>query len=121
MLNRRGLLRTLATLGVAAVVVMGSVFADELLGVISKVDADAKKITVIEKGTKNEVVVEVNGDTEYVTKKGSNKLDLEKLERQVAKAQEKGRKGVSVKITHDKKVASKIEATPKKKDAAPAN
>ncbi len=117
MLNRRGMLRTLATLGVAMVVVMGSVFADELLGVITKVDADAKKITVLEKGTKNEVVVEVNGDTEYVTKKGSNKLDLEKLEKQVAKAQEKGRKGVPAKITHEKNVASKIEGVAAKKKA----
>jgi len=119
MLNRRGLLRTFATLGVAMVVVMGSVFADELMGVITKVDADAKKITVVEKGTDKEVVVQVNDDTEYVTKKGSNKIDLEKLEKQVAKAQEKGRKGVGVKITHEKAVASKIEAVAKK--AAPAN
>lgn len=118
MLNRRGVLRTLATLGVAMVVVMGSVFADELLGVITKVDADAKKITVVEKGTDKEVVVEVNDDTEYVTKKGSSKVDLEKLETRVTKAQEKGRKGVPVKITHEKAVASKIEAVAKKKAAA---
>lgn len=117
MRNRRGLLRTVATLGVAMVVVMGSVFADELMGVITKVDADAKKITVVEKGTKNEVVVTVNDDTEYVTKKGSNKVNLEKLERQVEKAQEKGRKGVAVKITHENAVASKIEGVAAKKKA----
>ena len=118
MMNRRGMLRMLATLGVAMVVVVGSVFADELLGVITKVDPDAKKITVVEKGTGKEVVVEVNDDTEYVTKKGSIKVNLEKLEKRVAKVQEKGRKGVPVKITHEKAVASKIEGVAKKKAAA---
>jgi hypothetical protein len=120
MLNRRGLLRTLATLSVAMVVVMGSVFADELLGVISKVDRDTKKLTVIEKGTDKEVVIEINDDTEYVTKKGTSKVDLEKLETRIEKAKEKGAKGVSAKITHTKNVASKIEAVAKKKAAAPA-
>jgi len=118
MLNRRGLLRGFATLGVAMAVVMGSVFADELMGVITKVDADAKKLTVVEKGTDKEVVVEVNDGTEYVTKKGSSKVDLEKLEKRVAKAQEKGRKGVAVKVTHEKAGASKIEAVARKKAAA---
>jgi hypothetical protein len=121
MVNRRGFVRTLATLGVAAVMVMGSVFADELLGVITKVDRDAKKLTVVEKGTDKEVVVEVNDDTEFVTPKGTSKVDLEKLETRIEKAKEKGRKGVQVKITHEKSVASKIEAVAKKKADAAAN
>jgi hypothetical protein len=118
MLNRRGALRAFAALGVAMAVVVGSVFADELIGVISKVDRDAKKLTVIEKGTDKEVVVEINDDTEYVTKKGTSKVDLEKLETRIEKAKEKGAKGVRAKITHEKNVASKIEAVAKKKAAA---
>jgi hypothetical protein len=113
------MIRAFAALGVAMMVVVGSVFADELIGVISKVDRDAKKLTVIEKGTDKEVVVEINDDTEYVTKKGTSKVDLEKLEARIERAKEKGQKGVRAKITHEKNVASKIEAVAKKQaDAA---
>jgi hypothetical protein len=118
MLNRRGMIRAFAALGVATMVVVGSVFADELIGVISKVDRDAKKLTVIEKGTDKEIVIEINDDTEYVTKKGTSRVDLEKLEGRIEKAKEKGAKGIPAKITHEKKVASKIEAVAKKKAAA---
>ncbi len=118
MLNYRGMPRVLAAATMALAVVMGSVFADELLGVITKVDASAKKITVVEKKSEKEVTVEINDKTEYVTPKGSSKIDFEKLEGRIKKAQEKGAKGVRVKITHEKNVASKIEAVAKK--GAPA-
>lgn len=118
MLNRRGALRALTALSVATTVVVGSVFADELIGVITKVDRDAKKLTVVEKGTDKEVVVQINDDTEYVSKKGTSKLDLEKIEARIERAKEKGAKGIRAKITHEKNVASRIEAVAKKKAAA---
>lgn len=117
MLNRRGLPRVLVAATMALAVVMGSVFADELLGVITKVDTSAKKITVVQKGSDEEVTVEVNDDTELVTPKKSMKLNLEKLESRVKKVQEEGKKGIRAKITHEKNVASKIEPVAKK--AAP--
>jgi hypothetical protein len=94
--------------------VVASVLADELFGVITKVDADAKKITVVEKDTDKEVQITVTDDTEYVSKKGSGKVDFEKLEKGIAKAKDAGKKGINVKITHEKYVASKIETQKKK-------
>jgi len=44
MLNRRGFVLSLTTGLVALVLVVGTVLADELLGTIIKVDADAKVI-----------------------------------------------------------------------------
>src|SRR5271170_5958820 len=85
MQSRRGLLLTLVTGFVAMALVVGSVFADELLGVLSKVDVEGKKITVIEKDTDKEVVVKIPDDTKAVQKKKGEdepslvKVDLEKL------------------------------------------
>jgi hypothetical protein len=118
--NRRKFLLTLVA-GVVALGVVGTVaLADELFGVITKVDVDAKKITVQPKEGK-EVEVTITDKTELVTKKGSMPVDLEKLSKQVAKAQEKGRKGITAKIEVEKGVASKIAPVfTKKKAAAPA-
>jgi hypothetical protein len=118
MKNRRQFLLTLTTGFVALSFIVGSVIADELLGVLTKVDVDAKKITVIEKDTDKEVIVKITDETEYVTKKGSDKVDLERLAKGVERAKEKGRKGISVKVTHKKGVASKISPAGKKKAAA---
>ena len=118
MLNRRKLLLTLVASVVALGVVGTVALADELLGVITKVDVDAKKITVQSKDGKD-VDVTITDKTELVTKKGSNPVDLEKLDKQVKRAQEKGRKGVSVKVEHEKGVASKISPVFAKKKAAP--
>ncbi len=107
---------TAALLGMGLVV--ASVVADELFGVITKADADAKKITVIEKDTDKEIEVKITDDTEYVTKKGTGKVDFEKLEKNIEKVKERGGKGVNVKITHEKGVASKIEQQQRKKKAA---
>jgi biopolymer transport protein ExbD len=105
---------------VALTVLVAPVIADELLGVISKVDIDAKKVTVLEKDTDKEVLITVTGDTEYVSGKGTvSKIDLEKIAKGVEKAKEKGRKGIPVTVTHDKGVASKIAAVAKKKAAPP--
>jgi hypothetical protein len=109
MQNRRKFLLTITAGVVAMGFVVASVVADELLGVITKVDVDGKKITVVEKGTDKEIEVKITDDTETVTKKGAVKVDLEKLSKGVQKAQDAGKKGVSVKIIHEKNVASKIE------------
>ena len=95
-------------------VVVGTVIADELLGVITKVDVEGKKITVIEKDTDKEIEVKITDETEAVAKKkvmraSLVKVDLEKLETTFKKYEEQGKKGISVKVTHEKGVASKIE------------
>ena len=114
MQNRRKFVLTLSAAVVGMCLVVASVVADELIGFITKVDADAKKLTVVEKDTDKEIEVKVTDDTEYVTKKGTGKVDFEKLEKGIAKAKDNGAKGISAKITHDKGVASKIEVQTKK-------
>ena len=84
---------------------------------MTKVDAEAKKVTVLEKDTDKEVLVTITDDTEYVTKKGTGKFDFEKVSKGLEKAKEKGLKGINVKVTHEKGKASKIEPAAKKKDA----
>ncbi len=113
MMNRRKFVLTLTACFAAMGFVVASVFADELIGVIIKTDEGAKKITVLDKDEK-EVEVTITDDTEYVTKKGTGKVDFEKLKKGIERAKEKGGKGISVKITHEKNVASKIETQKKK-------
>jgi hypothetical protein len=118
MKKRPRFLLTWVTGIVALAVVVAPVLADELIGVLTKVDAAGKNVTVEEKGTDKEVVVKITDDTEYVSGKGtSGKFDFEKISKGLAKAKDNGKKGVPVTVTHDKGVASKIAATPKKKDA----
>ena len=117
MQNRRTLLMSLTAAVVALGLVVGSAIADELFGVITKVDPAAKKLTVEEKGTDKEIEVTTNDDTEWVTPKGSSKIDLEKVAKNIEKAKEKGRKGIGVVVTHEKGVASKITIAAKKKAA----
>jgi hypothetical protein len=114
MMNRRGFVLALTSSLVALVLVVGSVIADELLGTAIKVDADAKVIVVIPKDSDKEVKIKVTDDTEQVTKNGSGKVDFEKLEKSIEKAKGKGAKGIELKITHEKNVASKIERIRKK-------
>ncbi|QEH36117.1 hypothetical protein OJF2_46770 [Aquisphaera giovannonii] len=113
--TRRGIIVKL-TAGLAGLLfVVGAAFADELLGTIIKADAESKTLTVVAKDTDKEVKVKVTDKTEYVTKKGSGKVDFEKVEKGIEKAKERGRKGIMAKITHEDGVASKIEAVAKKK------
>jgi hypothetical protein len=112
MLSRRNLFLKFAVCFVATGFVVASVVADDLLGVLSKVDVEGKKITVVDQDTDKDIDVKVNDDTEYPTK-GKTKYDLEKLEGLVKKQTDAGKK-VNVKVTHDKKVASKIEFQKKK-------
>jgi hypothetical protein len=113
MLSRRTLLLAVISCIVATGLV-ASVVADELLGVITKVNIDDKKITVLEKDTDKEIEITITDDPEQVKKKGNTKVDLTKLEKNVKKAQDDGKKGLAVKVTHEKKIASKIEYTGKK-------
>ena len=108
----------MVTAGVVALAVIAApVIADELIGMITAVDVEGKKVTVMEKGTDKEVMVKVTDDTDYVTPKKTSKIDLEKLSKNIEKAKEKGKQGIRVTVTHEKKVASKIEVVAKKADA----
>jgi biopolymer transport protein ExbD len=100
--------------------VVGTAIADEIFGFITKVDVEGKKLSVETKDSDTPVEITVNDDTELVTAKGSSKVDLEKLAKNVERIKEKGKKGIPAKITHDKNVASKISVAGKKK-ADPKN
>jgi len=115
MKNRREFVLALTAGLVALAVVITPVIADELLGVITKIDVAGKKLTVVEKDTDKEVVVTTNDDTEQVSKKGNQKVDLEKLSGFLSKVQDAGKKGIQAKVTHEKGVASKIQLIFQKK------
>jgi hypothetical protein len=115
MKSRRTFLLAATSGFVALAVIVVPAIADELLGVLTSVDVGAKKVTVVEKGTDKEVVITVTDDTEFDTPKGSQKIDLEKIDKFVKKAQDAGKKGMPVKVTHEKSVASKITVAAKKK------
>jgi hypothetical protein len=111
MQNRRRFLLTLTAAVVAMGFVVASVIADELLGVITKVDVENKEVTIEKKDTDpvEELKIKITDDTEYIFGKGKTaKVDLEKLKEKVEKAKDKGKKGVQVKVIHEKRVASKI-------------
>ena len=73
MQSRRKLLLIITACCVAMCFVVASVLADELLGVLTKVDVDGKKITVVEKDTEKEIEVKITDETEQVSKKGNAK------------------------------------------------
>lgn len=116
MQSRRKLLLMITACCAAMCFVVASVLADELLGVLSKVDVEGKKITVVEKDTEKEIEIKITDETEQVSKKANAKVDLAKLETKVKKAQDAGKK-VNIKVTHEKNVASKLEF-PRGKGAA---
>jgi hypothetical protein len=110
------------TAGVVAMgFVVATVVADELLGVITKVDVDGKKITVIDqKNDDKEIELKITDDTKEMRKGEEVAVDLENLSKRVEGAKEKGKKGASAKIYFDKEkgVATKIERTGKGKKKA---
>jgi hypothetical protein len=114
MMKRRGFVLMLTTALVALGFVVGSVIADELLGVIIKIDVEDKQLTVVEKETDKEVKIKVTDETEVISPKGTRKIDLEKLHAKLEKVQDAGKKGLPAKIFHEKRVASKIEFAKKK-------
>jgi len=118
MKNRRTFLLALTSGLVALVMIVAPVIADELFGVITKVDVAGKTVTVVEKGSDKEIVVTTTDDTDWITPKGSRKIDLEKLDTYVKKQQDEGKKGIRVQVTHEKGVASKIAVAAKKKEAS---
>jgi len=119
MLNRRKFLLVIVS-GVMALGVVGTAaLADELFGVITRVDVEGKKLYVMPKGEDKEIEVTVTGDTEVVSKKGTSPVDLEKLEKGVKKQIDAGKKGMFAKIEHEKGKASKIYTAGKKKAEPP--
>jgi hypothetical protein len=120
MKNRRKFLTILVTSFVALAVVVGPAIADELIGYITNVNVEGKKLTVVGSDDK-ETEVTVTDDTEWVTKKGTTKIDLEKISKNLTKAKDAGKKGINVTVTHEKGTASKIEPKQQKKAAAVTN
>ena len=119
-MNRRGWFRIVACCVATLAVLVVPALADELIGRITAVNVDAKKLTVIEKGTDKQIDVTVTDETIVEKPKGkSGKINLEKMQ----KAVEKSKNGLHVEITHDKAVASKIvqKPAPKKAPDAPKN
>ena len=112
MKNRRGFVLTLTAGIVALAVIITPVIAEELLGVITKIDVAGKKVTVVEKGSDKEVVVTTTDDT--VIARGDMTFDLEKLEKGLTKQLDAGKKGIPAKVTHKGGVASKITIPAKK-------
>jgi hypothetical protein len=104
MTNRRKFMLMLTAGLVAAAVVITPVIAEEFFGVITNVDLEGKKLTVLTK--EGEVEIKTTDSTEISSTKGE--ADLEKLARYVKKQQEAGKKGALAKITHENKVASKV-------------
>jgi hypothetical protein len=121
MKNRRSFLLSVVAAVVALGVVVAPAIAAELFGYITKVDVEGKKLMVLPKGEDKEIEVKVTSDTTVETKKGSNPIDLEKLEKGVKKQIDAGKKGIMAKIEHEKGVASKIYPQAKKKAEAPAD
>jgi hypothetical protein len=125
MKNRRRFLLMLTAGVVAMGFVVASVIADELLGVMTKIDVEGKKITVVEKDTDKEVVITITDDTVQIAKKKGEtveaKVDLEKLDTFLKKRQDAGKKGINLKVVHEKGVASKIFFEKGKKGAPKKN
>ena len=99
MLNRRKFVLTLIA-GVAALgfVASVSVLADELLGVMTKVDVEGKKITVEEKGTDKEIVITITDETEQTKKGGGPRKSTSRSWRKVSrKPRTPARKGLTSK------------------------
>jgi hypothetical protein len=111
MKTRRTFLMMLTGGLMATLVLAIPALAAELLGRVKDVDAAAKKIVVVEKGTNKDVDVTITDQTTYELPNGKTprKFDIEKLKkRQVA-------------VTHENGVASKIvlkKGAPKAKKGA---
>ena len=93
---RRSRVRVLVGGLVALAVLVLPALAEELLGTVKSVDADAKKLVVSEKGTLVSVEVTVTDRTAIETRRGES-VPLEKL-----------KTSSRVRVTHEDGVASKI-------------
>lgn len=115
MKNRRTFLLTLTSGLVALAVLAAPVIAEELFGVVTKVDVEGKKLTVTPKGEDKSVEVTVTDNTEFITKKGTMKVDLEKLAKGVAKRQDEGKKGIMLKIEHERSASPRRSTPPRRR------
>ncbi len=113
--TRRNWFRLAMVTAVALLVMVVPVLAEEIFGVLSKVDVENNKITVVQKKADKEVVLTVTDDTEFVTPKKSGKFVPAKVAKAVEKAQEKGRPGIPVVVTYEDGKASKVEIKAGKK------
>ena len=84
--------------GIVALAVVVAPAIKDSRGFRRQGSVSAKKLTVTEKGG-TETVVTTTDDTEWVTKKRTSKIDLEKLSKQVTKSIDAGKKGVFAKVT----------------------
>jgi hypothetical protein len=106
MKNPRALLLALTT-GIAAVTaVLTPALAEQLFGVITRVDLDENKIVLVTPG-KEAPEIKTTASTEVVSSHG-DKIDLKVLKGAVAKEQQAGKKGAFAKVTHENNIASKI-------------
>ena len=96
MQTRRSWVRALAGGSVALAVLVLPALAEELLGTVKSVDADAKRLVVAEKGSLIDVELRVTDQTAIETPKGE-RVPLERL-----------KKGSRVQVTHEDEVASRI-------------
>ena len=110
MKNRREFMLTLTAGLVALAVVITPVIAEELLGVITKIEDGGKKLTVESKEDGKEVIVTTNGDTESSPGRGtsSSRTLWRSSPALCRRSRTRGRKGLPAKVTHEKGVASKI-------------
>ena len=115
MKNRRGFLLALVAGLMAAAVIITPVIAEELIGVITKVDVAGKKLTVVEKGTDKEVVVTTTRRHRVRLGQGREQQDRPGEDLQEGgEGRGCGQEGRQLKVTHEKGVASKIESAKKK-------
>lgn len=113
--TRRPWFRLLVSATVALLFMVVAVKAEEIFGILSKVDADHNKITITQKKSDRETVLTVTDETQFVTPKKSGKFVAKRVAKRVEKAQEKGRPGIPVAVTYDDGVASKVEIRAGKK------
>jgi serine/threonine protein kinase len=79
-----------------------------LSGTITKVDVEGQTLTIESKNDGKVVRLSTNGNTEFISKVGRSKIDLEKMESAVRKSQDAGKKGVLVDVTHARGLASMV-------------
>jgi hypothetical protein len=108
MKHLRALLLTLTTTFVATTLILTPVFAEQLFGVITKVDPDANEVVLVPSDRKAaERKIKTTPNTEIVSAKGKT-IGLKALDEVVQKEQAAGKKGTFAKVTHENNVASKI-------------
>jgi hypothetical protein len=104
MKTRRTFPMALACAAVALGLVVIPALADELLGRITAVNVDAKKITVSQKDSDVAIQLKVTDQTIFVTPKGDRPVDLAKLRERV----EASKKGIPVRVAYEGDTASEV-------------